>query len=69
MPDFVNGLRAQKPNDNAPDFVKGKLSIKREDLMAWLSERQEEWINVQIKESGRTGNWYAEVDTWEPQKP
>lgn len=68
MPDFVDGLRAKKPNDKAPDFVKCNLSIKREDLLAWLSTRNDEWINVQVKESGKTGAWYAEVDTWEPRK-
>lgn len=68
MPDFVDGLRAKKPNEKAPDFVKCNLSIKREELLAWLSSRNDEWINVQVKESGKTGKWYAEVDTWEPRK-
>lgn len=68
MPDFVNGLMAKKPNEKAPDFVKCNLSIKREDLIAWLSEKDGDWINVDIKESGRTLNWYAEVNTWEAKK-
>ncbi len=68
MPDFVNGLMAKKPNEKAPDFVKCNLSIKREDLIAWLSEKDSDWINVDIKESGRTLNWYAEVNTWEAKK-
>ena len=68
MPDFVNGLMAKKPNEKAPDFVKCNLSIKREELIAWLSEKDSDWINVDIKESGRTLNWYAEVNTWEANK-
>tara|TARA_R100000951_G_scaffold40315_1_gene34166 strand:- start:1257 stop:1463 length:207 start_codon:yes stop_codon:yes gene_type:complete len=68
MPDFVNGLMAKKPNEKAPDFVKCNLSIKREELIAWLSEKDGDWINVDIKESGRTLNWYAEVNTWEAKK-
>jgi hypothetical protein len=68
MPDFVNGLMAKKPNEKAPDFVKCNLSIKREELIAWLSEKDSDWINVDIKESGRTLNWYAEVNTWEAKK-
>ena len=62
---FVDGLRAQKPNDNAPDWVKCNISIKRADLAAWLSTQNEEWINVQVCES-KGGKWYAEVDTWKP---
>ena len=68
MPYFVNGLMAKKPNEKAPDFVKCNLSIKREELIAWLSEKDSDWINVDIKESGRTLNWYAEVNTWEAKK-
>jgi len=59
---------AKKPNEKAPDFVKCNLSIKREELIAWLSEKDSDWINVDIKESGRTLNWYAEVNTWEAKK-
>tara|TARA_R100000935_G_scaffold15147_1_gene30144 strand:- start:2097 stop:2303 length:207 start_codon:yes stop_codon:yes gene_type:complete len=65
MADFVDGLMAKKPNEKAPDFVKCALSIKREDLIAWLTGQTDEWINVQVKES-KGGKWYAEVDTWKP---
>ena len=65
MADFVDGLMAKKPNEKAPDFVKCALSIKREDLIAWLTSQTDEWINVQVKES-KGGKWYAEVDTWKP---
>ena len=62
---FVDGLMAKKPRDQAPDWVKCNISIKRESLIAWLSAENKEWINVQVCES-RGGKWYAEVDTWEP---
>ena len=65
MADFVDGLMAKKPNETAPDFVKCALSIKRTDLIAWLTGQKEDWINVQVKES-KGGKWYAEVDTWKP---
>ena len=68
MADFVNGLMAKKPPEKAPDFVKCNLSIKRVDLLAWLSDQNDDWINVQVKESGRTGNWHAEIDTWKPKE-
>tara|TARA_R110001592_G_scaffold143176_3_gene365818 strand:- start:98 stop:304 length:207 start_codon:yes stop_codon:yes gene_type:complete len=65
MADFVDGLMAKKPNEKAPDFVKCGLSIKRADLITWLTGQTDEWINVQVKES-KGGKWYAEVDTWKP---
>jgi hypothetical protein len=63
--EFVDGFIAKAPNENAPDYVKAKVSIKREDLLNWLAKRQDEWINLEIKE-GRTGRWYASVDNWKP---
>ena len=62
---FVNGLMAKKPRDQAPDWVKCNISIKREELIAWLGAESKDWINVQVCES-KGGKWYAEVDTWEP---
>jgi hypothetical protein len=59
--EFINGLMAKQPNENAPDFVKASISIKREELIAWLSSRNDEWINADIKES-RGGKWYVAVN-------
>ena len=65
---FVEGLMAKKPSDKAPDWVKCAISIRREELLAWLSTQDEEWINAQICES-KSGKWYAEVNTWKPTSP
>ena len=62
---FIDGLGAKAPHQNAPEFVKAKLSIKREDLIAWLELRTDEWINCHIKESSN-GKWYVSVDDWSP---
>lgn len=61
--EFVNGLMAKAPRDGAPEFVKASLSIKREELIAWLQDRSDEWINVDIKEA-RSGKYYASVNAW-----
>ena len=66
--EFVDGLIVKAPRDGAPDFVKASISIKREDLIAWLAARSDDWVNVQVKES-RGGKWYAAVDTWKPKEP
>lgn len=60
--EFINGLMAKRPNDNAPEFVKAAISIKREELIAWLSSRNDEWINADIKES-KGGRWYIAVSS------
>ena len=63
---FVDGLFVKQPHENAPDFVKMGISIKRADLGNWLRAKTDEWINIQVKES-KGGKWYAEVDTWKPE--
>lgn len=63
--EFIDGLFAKAPHPNAPDFVKAKISIKREELVQWLSARPDEWINIDVKEA-RSGKWYAAVDNWQP---
>tara|TARA_S200002703_G_scaffold28592_1_gene24354 strand:- start:255 stop:518 length:264 start_codon:yes stop_codon:yes gene_type:complete len=63
--EFVDGLIVKAPRDGAPDFVKASISIKRKDLGNWLRGKEDDWINIQVKES-RGGKWYAEVDNWKP---
>ena len=63
--EFIDGLSAKAPRQNAPDFVKASLSIKREALIAWLQQRDDEWVNADVKEA-RSGKWYVAVDPWRP---
>ncbi len=65
--EFVNGLIVKEPHANAPDFVKCAISIKVSDLVAWLSQRDEEWVNIDVKES-KGGKWYAAVSTFKPKQ-
>ena len=65
--EFVDGLMVKKPHEKAPDFVKAALSIKRKDLGNWLRQRDDDWINVDIKES-KNGKWYAAVNDFKPEK-
>lgn len=65
--EFVGGMIAKAPHDNAPEYVKARLSIKREELIAWLGARNDDWVNVEIKES-QSGKWYAAVDSWNPDR-
>ena len=63
--EFIDGFFVKAPHENAPEFVKAKVNIKREELLSWLTSRSDEWISVDIKEA-RSGKWYASVDNWQP---
>jgi hypothetical protein len=65
--EFVNGLIVKAPHQNAPDFVKAAISIKVSDLSEWLANRDEEWVNIDVKES-KGGKWYAAVSTFKPKQ-
>src|SRR5437762_2235677 len=60
---FVRGLIAKKPNAGAPSYVKCNLSIKRDELIAFLQVQEGEWLNAVVKES-KGGKWYIALDTW-----
>jgi len=62
---FITGLIVKAPNERAPEYVKAKLSIKREELIGFLQQQTGDWINADIKVS-QGGKWYAQVDTWKP---
>jgi len=66
--EFLNGISVKAPHIKAPDFVKGSISIKREELISALSEKNEEWINLDIKVS-KKGTWYMAINTWKPDTP
>ncbi len=65
--EFVDGLIIKKPHDNAPDFVKCAISIKRSELISWLTTKTDDWINLDVKES-KNGKWYAAVNNFKPSK-
>ena len=65
--EFPKGLMVKKPRDGAPDFVIASISIKREELIEWLSNRDGDWINLDVKEA-KSGHWYASVNTFKPKQ-
>ena len=63
--EWVN-LMIQEP------YFQAKMSLKLDDFEGWIADfvknnPSKEWINFDIKES-KSGNLYAEVDTWERDK-
>ncbi len=64
--EFVDGLIFKLPHEKAPEFVKGALSIKREEMIAFLSGKTDEWINVDLKVS-KAGKAYACINSWKPE--
>ena len=62
---FVSGMYVKEPHEKVKHFVRVKLSVKREELIAWLDEQEGEWVNMDVKES-KQGKLYVEVNDWKP---
>lgn len=68
--EFFQGLIVKAPNENAPEYVKGKLSFKLAEVIPYLQsimDSGEEWANAEVLVS-QGGKWYAKRDTWKPQQ-
>lgn len=64
---FPEGLFFKEPHSNAPDFVKGTVSIKVEEFQKYLTKVKGEWLNLDLKVS-RDGKAYAQINTFKPDK-
>lgn len=66
---LADGMSFQKPSEKAPDFVKGKVSIKVDKLTAFLEANQnaDGWVTLDLLES-KKGSWYFKLNTWKPTK-
>ena len=61
---FADGF-VFKRNENAPDFVVGRISIKVEEAIAFIKNHEKNgWVNLGVK-TARSGNYYIDLDTFE----
>lgn len=66
---LVDGLFFDKPSENAPDFVKGKISIQADKLIPFLEQHKNEkgYVNIDLLKS-KAGKLYCKLNTFVPQK-
>jgi len=62
---FADGLSFKKPRENAPDFIKGCLSVKVDQFTAFINKYQKNgWVNIDLKKS-KKGTLYLALNTYE----
>ncbi len=66
---FAQGVFFDKPSEQAPEFVKGKLSFKVDEAVAFLNEHKNEkgYVNLDLLKS-QAGKLYLQLNTWVPEK-
>jgi len=66
-PKFVDGLIFKRPNEKCPEFVKGKLSIKVDEFIAYLkANEQNGWVNLDLLTSKDKTKLYFTLNDWKP---
>ena len=63
--DFIDGLFVKNPRENAPDFVKGSLSILVDKFIPYLKSKANAkgYVNIDLLVS-KDGNLYAKLNDW-----
>ena len=67
MAEMVKGFFLKTPHENAPDWVKRKVSVNVEQFSEYLRDHANEkgFVNFDLKEA-KTGHWYLQLDKWKP---
>ena len=64
---FPNGIIFAYPKEGAPEFVIGKISIKKSELIPFLNSQNGDWVNLDVKLS-KKNTIYCDLNTWKPNK-
>lgn len=66
-PVFVDGMRFDRPKEGAPDFVKGRISVKLDDFIRFAQAHKNDrgYLNIDLKKSQK-GVLYLQLDDWKP---
>ena len=63
---FANGFIFKKPHEKAPDFVKGKLSLRSQEAIQFIKDNDKNgWVNLDLCKS-KEGKLYFSLDDFEP---
>ena len=67
--EFIKGAFLNAPRENAPTFVKGSISIKVEQFVEYLKEKQNQsgYVNIDLLET-REGKLYMKLNDYQTKK-
>jgi len=64
---FGQGFIFKRPHENAPAFVKGSMSVKVSEAIAFLTKYQEkDWVSLDLLASKDNTKLYFKLNTWKP---
>lgn len=65
---FAKGFWFERPHANAPDFVKGRMSVKVAEAIEWLEANKSDrgYVNMQLLLAKDGEKLYFVLDEWKP---
>lgn len=68
---FGKGFYFDRPREGAPDYVKGRLSVKVDEAVAFLQEHKNEkgYVNLDLLLKKDGEGLYFKLNTWKPTIP
>lgn len=63
---FANGFVFKRPHDNAPEFVKGSLSLKADEAIQFIKDntKPDGWVNLDLLASKDNSKLYFKLNDW-----
>ena len=70
MSELAKGLYFDRPREGAPEFVKGRMSIKVDEAIVMLKEKKNDkgYVNLDLLMSKAKNKFYFTVDDWKPEE-
>lgn len=66
---FADGIIFKRPREGAPAFVKGAMSVKVDEAIAFLQKHAKNgWVNLDLLSSKDNTKLYFKLNTYEPEK-
>lgn len=67
---FAQGFVFKRPHDNAPSFVKGSLSLKADEAIAFIQQhtKPDGWVNLDLLASKDNTKLYFKLNTFTAKK-
>lgn len=67
---FPQGFYVERPSENAPDFVKCKISVKVETAIEWLQANKNErgYVNLDVLSARDTNKLYLKFNEYKKEE-
>lgn len=65
---FIEGIRFFKPNENAPTWIKGNVTVNLQEFREFIKKQdfKDPLMRIDLCKSEKKGTYYFTLNTWQP---